>query len=314
MRPIRSRRPPKTVVVKYSWLTDTVKHALTYTKHYPRGLVMAGRVAVRRDRVISMFNIGRNALFAALLVGVTGPAFAADMPEPIIEVEQPSYGGWYLRGHIGMSNQRVKSLDTVLFDDPGIIEHGWLDKGKFGSAPIFSVGVGYQYNDFLRGDITAEYRGASEFNALDYVTYNTGAGVVTRTNDYRAKKSEWLFLANAYADVGTFYGITPYVGAGIGASRNTISGYRDINIINGGGSYAGSASKWNLAWALHAGVGIKATERMTVDLGYSFVNLGDARTGTIFNDDPALNLPNDGMHFKDITSHDFKLGVRYSLN
>ncbi len=276
---------------------------------------MAGRVAVRKDRVISMFNIGRNALFAALLVGVAGPAFAADMPEPIIEVEQPSYGGWYLRGHIGMSNQRVKTLDTVLFDDPAIVDRGWLDKGGFGSAPIFSVGVGYQYNDFLRGDITAEYRGSANFNALDYVTFDSGGGViVTNTNDYRAKKSEWLFLANAYADVGTFYGITPYVGAGIGASRNTISGFRDTNVIANGGGYAGSESKWNFAWALHAGLGIKATERMTVDLGYSFVNLGDARTGTIYNDDPAFNRPNDGMHFKDITSHDFKLGVRYSLN
>lgn len=273
---------------------------------------MVGRVAGPQVQGIIMRNFGRRAFAAALLASVTAPAFAADMPEPIIEVEQPSYGGWYLRGHIGMSNQRVKTLDTVLFDDPGIIEHGWLDKGKFGSAPIFSVGVGYKFNDFLRGDITAEYRGSADFNALDYVTYNPGP--VTRTNDYRAKKSEWLFLANAYADVGEFYGITPYVGAGIGASRNTISGYRDINIINGGGSYAASASKWNLAWALHAGVGIKATDRMTVDLGYSFVNLGDARTGTIYNDDPSLNLPNDGMHFKNITSHDLKLGVRYSLN
>ncbi|WP_395449569.1 outer membrane protein [Aminobacter sp. UC22_36] len=238
------------------------------------------------------------------------------MPEPIIEVEQPSYGGWYLRGHIGMSNQRLKVLESELFQGPTIIEHGWHDKGTFGSAPIFSVGVGYQYNDFLRGDLNVEYRGASSFNALDYVTYDTGtpAGVVTRTNDYSGKKSEWLFMANAYADVGTFYGITPYVGAGLGASRNTISSFRDVNVINNGAGYAHTTSKWNLAWALHAGVGIKATERMTVDLGYSFVNLGDARTGTIYNDDPAFNVPNNGITFKDITSHDFKLGVRYSLN
>lgn len=258
-----------------------------------------------------MRNFGMKAFAAALLVSVTAPAFAADLPEPIIEVEQPSYGGWYLRGHIGMSNQRVKSLETSLFEDPAISEHTWLQKGKFSSGPTFGAGVGYKFNDFLRGDISVEYRGATDFSALDRVRFGAAAPY---TNDYKAKKSEWLFLANAYADVGTFYGITPYVGAGIGASRNTISGYRDINIINGGGSYAAAASKWNLAWALHAGVGIQATERMTVDLGYSFVNLGDARTGQIFNDDPSVDIPNNGMHFKDITSHDFKLGVRYSLN
>ena len=111
--------------------------------------------------------------------------------------------------------------------------------------------------------------------------------------------------------------MTPYLGAGIGASRNTISGFRDINIIDGGGGYADDKSKWDFAWALHAGLGIQATERMTVDLGYSFVSLGDGQTGELKNDDPSAAVPaagNDGITFKDITSHDLKLGVRYSLN
>ncbi|GAA4122241.1 outer membrane protein [Aminobacter aganoensis] len=254
---------------------------------------------------------GKKAFAAALLASVTAPAFAADMPEPVIEIEQPSYGGWYLRGHIGMSNQRIKRLESELFAFPDA--HGWHDEGTFGAAPTFGVGVGYQFNDFLRGDLTVEYRGNSEFSALDW---QDNAGVIT-TNDYRGKKSEWLFLANAYADLGDFYGVTPYLGAGIGASRNTISSFRDINIINGGGAYADDKSRWDLAWALHAGVGIKATERMTIDLGYSFLSLGDGQTGELKNDDPAEPFPpagNSGIRFKDITSHDFKLGVRYSLN
>lgn len=260
-----------------------------------------------------MRNFGRNAFFAALLVGVSAPVYAADMPEAIMEVAQPAYGGWYLRGHLGMSNQRLDKLQSVLFEDSGILEHGWLDKGGFASAPIMGVGIGYRFNDYLRGDIGVEYRGKSDFNALDRVTWAPGDPDDTYTNDYSAKKSEWLLLANAYADLGTFYGVTPYLGAGIGASRNTISNFRDVNEFYGGGGYANSTSKWNFAWALHAGVGIQATERMTVDLGYSYVNLGDANTGTIYNFDPSLGS-SAGITFKDITSHDLKLGVRYSLN
>lgn len=259
-----------------------------------------------------MFNFTKKAFVAALLVGTAGPVFAADMPEPVVEVvPAPVFGGWYLRGHLGMSNQRVGNLHTELFDAPTVLEHRWLDEGRFSSAPIFGAGVGYQFNDFLRGDLTVEYRGAADFNALDYVRY--GGPNNSYTNEYSAKKSEWLMLANAYADLGTFYGITPYVGAGIGASRNTISNFRDINEINNGGSYADSASKWNFAWALHAGVGIQATERMTVDLGYSYVNLGDATTGALHNFDPALGS-SEPMRFNNIASHDLKLGVRYSLN
>jgi opacity protein-like surface antigen len=259
-----------------------------------------------------MFNFATKALFAALLAGVAGPAIAADYYEPPVEEAPPPevYGGWYIRGHIGMSNQYFDELTSSLYLEPSILDYGWIDSGGFSSAPIFGGGVGYQFNDYLRGDLTVEWRGKSDFNALDFVTDAGG----TTTNDFRAKKSELLFLANAYADVGTFYGITPYVGAGIGASYNTISHFRDINIINGGGGYANDDSKWNLAWALHAGLGLQASERMTVDLGYSFVSLGDAQTGPLQNDDPSFDIPNDGFKFNDIYSHDFKLGVRYSLN
>ncbi len=258
-----------------------------------------------------MFNFEKKALLVALLAGMAGPAMAADYYEPPVDIPPPPVvGGWYIRGHIGMSNQYSDELTSSLYSEPSILDYGWHDSGDFSSAPIFGGGVGYKFNDYLRGDLTVEYRGKSDFDALDYVT-NAGG---TTTNDFSAKKSEWLFLANAYADVGTFYGITPYVGAGIGASRNTISNFRDINIINGGGGYADEDSKWNFAWALHAGLGIQATERMTVDLGYSFVSLGDARTGELKNDDPAFDISNDGFQFNDIYSHDIKLGVRYSLN
>ena len=260
-----------------------------------------------------MLKFWKKALFAALLAGVAGPAMAADpyYPPPEEEIPPPPvYGGWYIRGHIGMSNQRFKGLDSSLYDNPAIIEYGWHDRGGFDSAPIYGGGVGYKFNDYLRGDLTVEYRGKSDFDALDYVTTQLS----TTTNDFRAKKSELLLLANAYADVGNFHGVTPYVGVGIGASRNTISSFRDINIINGGGGYAGTAHKWNLAWALHAGLGIEVTDRTTIDLGYSFVSLGDARTGQFFNDDPLFDIPNDGFQFNDIYSHDLKLGVRYSLN
>ena len=241
------------------------------------------------------------------------PAAAADyIPEPpVIEYEEPApvYGGWYLRGHIGASNQR---LDKLTNPDFALLTSAYefLDEGSFDSGGLFGVGVGYRVNDYLRLDGIVEYRGKTSFKALD--RYDTdGDGLWDGTNDYSAKKSEWLLMANAYADLGEFYGITPYVGAGIGVSRNTIHGFTDINVPNAGVAYGGTKSSWELAWALHAGIGIKATDRLTVDLGYSYVNLGDGHTNAV--------MPYDGspgiapFKFKDITSHDFKLGVRYAL-
>jgi opacity protein-like surface antigen len=258
---------------------------------------------------MSTFN-NYAALSAALACLGAAPAHSADIQEdPVVEV-QP-FSGWYLRGDIGMSNQQFDKLDYVGFADPVI--HGWHDEGDFDAGITGQIGVGYQFNDWFRADVTAQYRGKTEFSALDFYDTDGVPGTGDEaTNEYHAKKSEWLFLANAYADLGTFSGITPYVGAGIGASRNTISNFTDDNIITGGGGFAGSASEWELAWALHAGVGFKATDRMTIDLGYSYVDLGDGKTDTAFNYD-GVGTRNAPFKFKDITSHDFKVGVRYAF-
>ena len=259
-----------------------------------------------------MYGFARKALFAALLAGVTGPAFAADYieePIPVVEV-----GGWYIRGYLGMSNQFFDGLESDLFDIPD--EFGWYDEGGFSSAPIVGAGVGYQFTDYLRGDLTVEWRGKSDFYALDWLDADSGTHGGITTNEYTAKKSELVFMANGYYDFASFSGFTPYVGAGIGASYNTISNFRDVNIINGGGAYADDNSEWNFAWALHAGLGFQATERMTIDFGYSFISLGDASSGTLRNDD-GVSFPsgaNESVKFNDIYSNDFKLGVRYSLN
>lgn len=256
-------------------------------------------------------------LSAVLLAGAAAPVLAADFYEPPpVEIAPPppvAYGGWYIRGHVGMSNQQVDELDNVLFDTADTVE--FLDDGDFSSAPLFGVGVGYQVNHWLRGDLTAEYRGKAHFTALDrYESIDDGdPATFDGTNEYTANKSEWLFLANAYADLGEWHGISPYVGAGIGASRNTIHNFRDINAPNAGIGYGERNSEWNLAWALHAGLGIHATDSLTVDLGYSFVNLGDAQSGDLVTYTGGNSVDNP-MEFKDITSHDFKLGVRYAFN
>lgn len=261
-----------------------------------------------------MLNLRIPAMSAVLAMAMTLPAMTADyIPEPsVIEYEAPApvYGGWYLRGHIGMSNQRLGHLENAV-NSAGNFE--WLERGSFDSAPIFGGGVGYKVNDYLRLDGIVEYRGKASFSALDRYPGNPDpvGGWPAGSNEYHAKKSELLLMANAYADLGNFHGITPYIGAGLGVSRNTIHHFRDVNVPNQGVAYGDTKSDWQLAWALHAGVGIQATDRMTIDLGYSYLDLGNATTHDVISYDGAQNV--GPFKFKNITSHDFKLGVRYAL-
>ncbi len=261
-----------------------------------------------------MFKYVLPALAGVMLASAAIPAYAADIiiEEPVYEpkyIEPKAFGGWYLRGHIGMSNQRVGSLYNILFEDPAFFE--FINPGEFDSAPTFGVGAGYQFNDWFRADATLEYRGKSSFYGLD--RYGTAEDAIVGTNQYTGRKSEWVAMGNAYADLGTYKGLTPYVGAGIGAARVTIHNFMDVNEQTAGVAYGATDSRWNFAWALHAGVGYDISERATIDFGYTYINLGDGRTGDLITYLGENNVPDNPMHFRDITSHDFKLGLRYKF-
>jgi opacity protein-like surface antigen len=208
-------------------------------------------------------------------------------------------------------------LDTTLLSQRQTLD--------FATAGIFSVGVGYQVNNWFRADVTGQYRGKSSFSGQDLNTFNFGGFVHNGVDNYRADKSELLFLANAYVDLGTWWCVTPFIGAGVGASRVTISNFTDQGLSDAvpgfpstfgaspSAAYADKASKWNLAWALHTGLAYKVSPNFTVELGYSYVDLGDGITGDIKTYQGGNSVVNP-MTFKNITSHDLKLGVRWNLD
>jgi opacity protein-like surface antigen len=255
---------------------------------------------------------------------LTTTAFAADMaiaPPPMMHYAPPpveDFGGWYLRGDIGFSNQNVKNvLDTnsAAYNNVAVAQ-----TSSFGSAGIYGGGVGYQFNNWFRADVTGEYRGKSNFTGLDVVT---GTGPFTGfvgTDQYTATKSELLFLANAYVDLGTWWCVTPFVGAGVGTARVSVGDFTDTgDFINGGlqnhsFNYAGEASQWNFAWAIHAGLAYKVSPGLTLELAYSYVNMGNGITGPTSSFDQVTNITHAPFSYNSITSNDVKLGLRWQFN
>ena len=235
---------------------------------------------------------------------MSSAAFAADMPiapppayapPPVVE----DFGGWYLRGDIGMTNQSVGELTSPAFTTDVTV----LQK-DVSSGMLAGLGIGYQFNNWFRADFTGEYRGGTTFRGLD--TYGPAS------NDYYGTKSEWLFMANAYIDLGTWWCFTPFVGAGIGYSQNTISNWRDINTQTGATAYAEKNSQWEMAWALHAGVAYKVNPNFTAEFAYRYVNLGDFASADMigFN---GVNAVYNPINLNNVVSHDFKLGLRWNL-
>ena len=100
---------------------------------------------------------------------------------------------------------------------------------EIGGGGFAGVGVGYQFTPFLRGDMTGEYRYSTGLRGSEYYKgpdFDNGLG------SYGVNKSSGHFdsavvLANAYFDLGTWYGITPFIGGGVGYAFNHVSGVLD---------------------------------------------------------------------------------------
>ena len=247
--------------------------------------------------------------------------FAADLPiaQPPMYAPPPvDFGGWYLRGDVGFSNQsvsRVLDTNSTAYNNVAVSQ-----TSSFGSAGIFDVGVGYAFTNWFRADVTAQWRGKSNFTGLDVVTGTGPFAGFAGTDAYTATKSEFVFLANAYFDLGTWWSVTPFIGAGVGTARVSIADFSDTgDFINGGAQfhsldYAGQASKWNFAWAAHAGLAYRVTPSVTLELAYSYIDLGSGITGPSYSFDQVTNTTHAPFAFHDITSHDLTLGVRWNLD
>jgi opacity protein-like surface antigen len=258
-------------------------------------------------------------LIAAGAVTLSTGAFAADLPiaaPPMYAPPPPAeFGGWYLRGDIGMTNQRIKSLTNT---DPNAAAFTSNGIG-FDSAMLWDIGVGYQVNNWFRGDVTAQWRGRSNFHGSQFVPVGVFGPTFAANDNYSASKSELVFMANGYVDLGTWWCVTPFIGAGIGTSYNRISGFRDDGVIYNAGvlnnsvTFASDNGKWDFAWAVHAGLGYKVSPNVTIELAYSYMNLGDAKTGTNTNFAGSA-VPQNPWTMHEITSHDLKLGVRWNFD
>jgi len=255
---------------------------------------------------------------AATMIGTA--ANAADMPippPPPLVYQQPpccDTGRWYLRGDVGVGVQTFNSFDHSQTNSAFVWPASWqIVQKDIQDTSIFGFGLGYEWNSWLRFDVTGEYRSKATFKATgSYTDFCTGA---TCFDVNSGNFSSAVFLANAYVDLGTWWCITPFIGAGVGGARNMISGVQDNGIIGTNGSVGfgytyNDSAQWNLAWDVTAGLTYNVNDNLKIDLSWRFLNMGSPETAVVHCQNTP-SCPGAFYTLQNITSQDFRIGLRW---
>lgn len=212
-----------------------------------------------------------------------------DAPE--IDVSKSaSAGGWYIRGDLGYSGW-IKGGRPRVSEAGGTRE---FDERRFSRPLSYGVGIGYQFNDLMRADLTAD------FSRDDFSGSAACAGGPCA---FKADYSAAGLMANGYVDLGTLAGFTPYVGVGLGA---TYLDWRDAACAGAGcpGQSLAGQDGLRFTYALMAGASMDLASNVKLDVGYRFSGIGG---GEAFR--------SGGMDIRDrgIQKHEFRIGLRVPL-
>ena len=302
------------------------------------------------------FNKIVQAGFVALLAAT--PASAADLfkynYQPKADVSEPPVEigtGWYLRGDVGWSRDKGGQLSPDVASVAS--QNGWeLD-----------FGVGFKWNNYFRTDLTFGFHKLQDYSSTgSKVTCPYGLqGLSTQAatpvqlgylwDSLRetcspiesASMRRQDMMLNGYFDLGTWSGITPSVGAGLGVAMLSTKGglqyYKtsDNTVYNADltptGTYPHlwvdvngnlivpqpslayakqdwtrriSSTSYNFAWALMAGFAYDLTSRAKLDIGYRFANLGKFTS--------AASPVTGATVTTNLTTQEVRVGFRYLVD
>jgi opacity protein-like surface antigen len=267
----------------------------------------------------------RHSLLAFLALTAATPALAFDLPPP---VEAPEYtgtisgvSGWYIRGDLGYNadfdagksswesyNAGNNSYDKVTFDSSRL-------DGDFN----LSAGGGYQFNDYFRSDLTLDYFKA-DFDGKSMQNkpcsqFQPGKKCAYGHTDSLAALG---LLANAYVDLGTVWGFTPYVGAGAGFTNVDWKGMTTSKYCTGKNcdntkykvEETEGIESWRFTYALMTGVSYDIADRIKLDLGYRYANIASGDMTDYSEKDQNKGAKNPKAKDDGIGRHEFRAGLR----
>ena len=215
--------------------------------------------------------------------------------------------GYYITAKGGAS--KTFNTGTTNFNDAGTLIT--LQNEDLGTGSAFGFSVGKYLTNSFRLELEAIKRTGYEFDARDTD--------LPRFIDNAKIETHALFV-NGFYDFQPFTmsntAITPYLGGGVGISRNKMGTIvRHNNGIPNGVTVDGDTIN-QFAYKLSAGTLVSITEQLSLDVNYQYVNLGAFKGGTERSVNGVRNPATDyqrGTNGGDIKTQELMVGLQYTF-
>lgn len=178
--------------------------------------------------------------------------------------------GFYLAGRIGIAEYKLEEARSGISSPSDYV----VDKERL----LASGALGYRYKH-----VRAE---------LEYIWRDKNTDNIGPITEGTFKTYSYMFAL--YYDFFPYSWFTPYINGGIGYTRSKLSLYNKTVGINH------ELKDNSFMWSLGAGISVKVTNRLNVDLGYRYFDMGNSDLDT-FNGKTTLE------------NQEVYLGLRYVL-
>ena len=186
-----------------------------------------------------------------------------------------------------------------------------LQNEDLGTGSAFGFSVGKFLTDSFRLELEAIKRTGYEYEARIAT-----AGLTPITEEAKIQ-TEAVFI-NGFYDFQPFSirntAITPYLGGGVGISRNKMGTVVEFTSGIENGQTMDDNTINQFAYKLSAGTLVSLTEHLSLDVNYQYVNLGAFKSGTtVLMRGAFIGNNQRGINGGDIKTQELMVGLQYKF-
>jgi opacity protein-like surface antigen len=195
---------------------------------------------------------------------------------------------FYIRGLIGYDWSR----DATFKDEncastnppayfgcgPGVGGLSLGARGDFGGSALYEIGAGVEVLPYLRVEAAIDHRPGLAFDGN--ANFRNAGGDQPVSGDVTQSAVMGMAYLEPFTALGADWPVKPFIGGGVGVSRNEIGGMRyDFPALpQPAYSAMPGGTQYDFTWAATAGFAFDVTERLSLDIAYRYSDLGDIET------------------------------------